>query len=110
LDEPVPFGFSNSTDFEQRFPDLAEATAEQRQWWRSGPGESRLGRVLDRSTQRVNFMLLADALGVAEFLVGGDPSLEIAADLSFVREARATRELAILPESIRVVLDRTRHA
>src|SRR5919204_542308 len=58
--------FADSDDFTRRFSDLANATRQHRQYWRSGPGEGRLGSYLARTQMRgeTRWDLLADALGV----------------------------------------------
>jgi hypothetical protein len=66
--------FADSRDFQQRFTQLAQATADHRSYWRSGFGERRLGAYRQRPELReTRWDLLADALGVGAFLLAREP-------------------------------------
>jgi hypothetical protein len=69
--------FADSWDFQQRFAQLAEATAGHRTYWRSGPGEARLGAYRQRPELReTRWDLVADAIGVGAFLLAREPQAE----------------------------------
>ncbi|HEX7168534.1 MAG TPA: hypothetical protein VF230_16250 [Acidimicrobiales bacterium] len=63
--------FEASDEFEVRFPELADAAAELRNYWRTGPGEPVLGRYLQAhpTVGLRDWALGSDALGTGEFLV-----------------------------------------
>jgi hypothetical protein len=66
--------FADSGEFQQRFSQLAQATADHRTYWRSGSGERRLGAYRQRRELReTRWDLLADALGVGAFLLAREP-------------------------------------
>lgn len=65
---------ASSEDFQRRMPATARATAKHRAYYRSGGGERWLGTTRGRLGRRagivegeLDFLVLADALGVARF-------------------------------------------
>jgi hypothetical protein len=73
LPDPAPpaIHLADSEDFERRFGGLASASKNDREYWRSGPGEGTLASYLERSYLResTRWDLLGDALGVGTFLL-----------------------------------------
>jgi hypothetical protein len=72
-DPTIALHFSSSEDFQRRFPKVAEATRAQREFYRSGDGEGKIGSLRERHELVVaDWWLYADAIGVSTFLLGGD--------------------------------------
>jgi hypothetical protein len=91
---------ANSADFEQQFPSLQLATARYRSRWHRRQDEL-AARVMERFEQPVsNTELLADAVGVGEFLLPeADETLRAFDETDGAEEARA-RPTALLPGRI----------
>jgi hypothetical protein len=110
-EETAAITFSDTRDFARRFASLAEATEENRDIWRSGHGGEKLGRYLEAQAPRraVDFSLFADAVGVAEFLIAGPPSIDRGLRPREQTRAEAPRPADVLsPQLIRVLTELTR--